>query len=345
VIVEFLEGDPDRPIVTGRVYNGECKPPYPLPDNKTMSTTKSVSSKGGGGFNEIRFEDLKGEEQIFIHAEKNHDVRVKNDAYEWVGHDAHLIVVNDQVEKIDHDLHQTIANDHVEEIGRDHHLKVKGKEAIEVADSHSLTVKGDCIEVFKANHSEETTSNYYLKAMQLVIEGTTGITLKCGGNSVVIDPAGVTVKGSIVTIDGSLVKIASGPGSSAGSGSAGSAVAPTAPKAPEAADTADPGEMAEVKTRQREQKKGKYGSVPLPPHKPPVTEEEEQKKTSWIAIKVVDEEGFPVAGEPYKVILPDETVAEGTTDDKGCARVNGIEPGSCTITFPKRDASAWTEKQ
>ena len=81
VIVEFLEGDPDRPIVTGRVYNGEQIPPYALPANKTQSGIKSRSSKGGGGanFNEIRMEDKKGSEQIYIHAEKNQDNIVEND--------------------------------------------------------------------------------------------------------------------------------------------------------------------------------------------------------------------------------------------------------------------------
>ena len=78
VIVEFLDGNPDRPIVTGAVYNGESKPPYPLPDNATMSTIKSNSSKGGQGFNEFRFEDKKGSEQVFLHAEKDQDIRVKD---------------------------------------------------------------------------------------------------------------------------------------------------------------------------------------------------------------------------------------------------------------------------
>ncbi|TGN99633.1 hypothetical protein PN36_35405, partial [Candidatus Thiomargarita nelsonii] len=85
VIVDFIEGDPDRPIITGRVYHGTNKPPYPLPAEKTKSTIKSDSSKGGGGFNEIRFEDKKGKEQIFIHAEKDHDLRVKNDRREYIG--------------------------------------------------------------------------------------------------------------------------------------------------------------------------------------------------------------------------------------------------------------------
>ncbi|HEV2762661.1 MAG TPA: type VI secretion system tip protein VgrG, partial [Pyrinomonadaceae bacterium] len=83
VIVDFIEGDPDRPIITGRVYNGGSMPPYALPGEKTKSTIKSYSSKGGGGFNEIRFEDLKGKEQIFVHAEKDEDKRVKNDRKEW----------------------------------------------------------------------------------------------------------------------------------------------------------------------------------------------------------------------------------------------------------------------
>ena len=85
VIVEFLEGDPDHPIITGRVYNAKATVPYPLPANKTMSTFKSNSSKGGAGFNELRFEDKKGEEQIFIHGEKNQDIRIKNDCFEWIG--------------------------------------------------------------------------------------------------------------------------------------------------------------------------------------------------------------------------------------------------------------------
>ena len=77
VIVHFLEGDPDQPIVAGCLYNPEAMPPYELPDNKTRSAIKTNSSPGGDGFNEIRFEDEKGKEQIFIHAERNQDIRVK----------------------------------------------------------------------------------------------------------------------------------------------------------------------------------------------------------------------------------------------------------------------------
>ncbi|WP_304621655.1 type VI secretion system Vgr family protein, partial [Roseomonas rosulenta] len=85
VIVDFLEGDPDRPIVTGRVYNAENPVPYALPANKTQSGIKSNSSKGGGGSNEIRFEDKKGSEQVYLHAEKDLDSLVENDETRRVG--------------------------------------------------------------------------------------------------------------------------------------------------------------------------------------------------------------------------------------------------------------------
>ena len=204
VIVDFLEGDPDRPIITGRVYNAEAMPPYDLPGKATISTLKSNSSKGGAGFNEIRFEDKKGEEQIFVHGEKNVDIRVKNDTYEWIGNDRHLVVTKNQVEHVENNRSETVDADHMEKIGKDRHLKVVGKEAKEVGDSQSLTVKGDVIEVFKAKHSEQTTGDYYLKADNIVIEGMTNVTIKVGGSSIAIAADGIALK-----TDG-LVKIEAG---------------------------------------------------------------------------------------------------------------------------------------
>lgn len=336
VVVEFLEGDPDRPLITGRVYNGVNQPPYPLPANATMTTMKTNSSKGGNGFNEIRFQDKKGEEQLFFHAEKNQDVRVKNDTFEWIGNNRHLIVKTDQFEHVENNRNEKVDADHMEEIGKDRHLKVVGKEAIEVGGSHSFTVKGDVIEVFKANHCEQTTNNYYIKAKGIVIEASQGITIKCGGNSLVIDSAGVTIKGAAVTIDSSMIKLASGPGSSPASGSACSAVAPAAPADAEEADCADPGEMEEVKAEQRKQETGKYGSVPIKPYK------QDPTKTSWIEIKLVDEDDKPVAGAKYRITLANgETLPDWTLDEKGFARVDGIDPGTCTITFPDLDQDAW----
>lgn len=125
------------------------------------------------------------------------------------------------------------------------------------------------------------------------------------------------------------------------SGSAGSAVSPADPAEAAEADVADPGKVEEVKAEQRQTQSGKYGSVKTKPHKPPTAEEAEEKN-SWIEIEMVNEEDKPVTGMAYRVTLPDgETVAEGTLDDKGYARIEGIEPGSCKITFPNLDKDAW----
>jgi type VI secretion system secreted protein VgrG len=209
VTVDFIEGDPDRPIIIGQVYHGNNNPPYALPDNKTMSTFKSNSSPKGEGFNEIRFEDKKGEEQLFLHAEKNMDIRIKNDRFETIGHDRNLVVENDRKEHIKNDRHEKVDNHHQEEIGGDHHLRVIGKQATEVSKNMSLTVTGDVAEDFQSNHSEQTAKDYFLKAQNVVIEAGTNITVKVGGSYLVIESGGITlsssgdveIKGTNVTIE------------------------------------------------------------------------------------------------------------------------------------------------
>jgi type VI secretion system secreted protein VgrG len=112
VIVDFLEGDPDQPIITGRVYNAEQMPPYDLPGNKTQSGVKSRSSLGGSAanFNEIRMEDKKGSEQLFIHAEKNQDIEVEHDETHWVGHDRKKTIDHDETTHVKHDRTETVDN-------------------------------------------------------------------------------------------------------------------------------------------------------------------------------------------------------------------------------------------
>ncbi|MBW2737600.1 MAG: type VI secretion system tip protein VgrG, partial [Deltaproteobacteria bacterium] len=116
VIVGFLEGDPDRPIITGRVYHGTNTPPYSLPDEKTKSTIKSDSSLGGGGSNEIRFEDKKGEEEIYLHGQKDWTIAIENDKNQTVGHDETLSVGNDKTIEI--------GANHTESIGANMSIRV-----------------------------------------------------------------------------------------------------------------------------------------------------------------------------------------------------------------------------
>ncbi|WP_339721999.1 hypothetical protein [uncultured Paraglaciecola sp.] len=128
------------------------------------------------------------------------------------------------------------------------------------------------------------------------------------------------------------------------SGKAVTVVAPSKPVEAFEADEADPGKVAEVKAKQVESKKGKYGSTVAPAHKAieDQTPEEKKEKTSWIEIELLDEEDAPVPGEKYQIELPDGSIAKGTLDGDGFARVDGVKPGECKVTFPELDKEAWS---
>jgi type VI secretion system secreted protein VgrG len=143
VIVDFLEGDPDRPIITGRVYNAEQMPPYELPANMTQSGIKSRSSKGGSGANcnELRFEDKKGAEQVLLHAEKNQDIEVEHDETHWVGHDRKKNVDNDETTHVKHDRTETVVNNETISIGVNRTETVGANEKITIGANRTKTVE------------------------------------------------------------------------------------------------------------------------------------------------------------------------------------------------------------
>lgn len=222
VIVDFLEGDPDEPIIVGRVYNAEEMPPYELPKEQTKSTIKSNSSKGGGGFNEIRFEDAKGNEQIFIHAERDTDIRVKRDEREWIGNDRHMIITANQKELVEADKHGHVKGNHLE--------KIDGDMSLQVGQSQQ--------EKTGTKYTHEAGQEIHLKAgMKVIIEAGVQISLKGPGGFVDIGPGGVTIQGTVVLINS---------GGSAGSGSGSS---PKDPEDPDVADDARPGAVDTVPRR------------------------------------------------------------------------------------------------
>lgn len=147
VIVTFLDGDPDRPLVTGSVYNGKNKPVYP---SKTQSGIKTRSTKGGNAsnFNELRFEDKKDSEQIYIHAEKDLDTQVENNETLTIDNDRTKHVKHDENSNIDNDRNKTVGNNQTESISKnktitvgDNHRETIGKNnTISVGDSHTETV-------------------------------------------------------------------------------------------------------------------------------------------------------------------------------------------------------------
>jgi type VI secretion system secreted protein VgrG len=196
VVVTFLDGDPDRPICSGSVYNADMMPPYKLPDRKTVSTLKSRSSKGGSpsNFNELRFEDSKGKEQVFLHAERDKDERVKAESREWVGKNKHLIVKGNHKEHVQKERHTAIDGNLVVQIGKDHAEKIGGDLAIKVDKNHQQKTG--------INYGYEAGMEIHLKAgMKVVIEAGAQLTLKGPGGFVDINPAGVVIQGTMVLIN------------------------------------------------------------------------------------------------------------------------------------------------
>lgn len=154
VVVTFIDGDPDRPLVTGCIYNGDNSLPYSLPANQTQSGIKTQSSKGGGGFNELRFEDKKDSEQVFLQAQKDLTFNVLNDTTATVGHDETLTVQNARtrtvkegnetvtLEKGDRSVTLQAGSDTLD-IHTDRTLKVGGNQTLTTNGNYSHTVKGD----------------------------------------------------------------------------------------------------------------------------------------------------------------------------------------------------------
>jgi type VI secretion system secreted protein VgrG len=218
VLVGFLDGDPDNPIVTGRVFNAIQQVPYKLPDNKTVSGWKTNSSPGGGGYNEIKLEDKKDAELIYIQAQKDLDKLVKNDEVERTNRHHTRTVAGHQDLVVKLDKRELVE-------GTDN-LHVKSDRMQQIDASTSLTVGKNQDEKIGASHALEAGKDIHLKAgANIVIEAATMLTLKGPGGFLVIDAGGVTIQGT-------LVKINSG-------GSAGSA-ADANPKPPKDAAEAQP---------------------------------------------------------------------------------------------------------
>jgi len=161
VIVEFLEGDPDRPIITGSVYNGDNMPPYELPANQTQSGVKSRSTKGGSAenFNEIRFEDKKDSELIYVQAEKDYEKLVKNDRRRKIGHDEKLEVENDQTESIGANKSLSVGKNHNETIGESATIEITKNETVSVGEKMNVSVGKDRTLEVGDNHKESVGKN------------------------------------------------------------------------------------------------------------------------------------------------------------------------------------------
>ncbi len=241
VVVDFLEGDPDRPIITGRVYHGANNPPYPLPDEKTKSTIKTNSSPGGGGFNELRFEDKKGKEEIYLQGEKDWNILIKNNKGQTIGVDDQLSVGNNQRITVGVNKAETIGaakeltiggayqvsvggamNESVgglkaEEIGAHKAVKVAkdstedigGNQTVNVGKDMSETISGkktvqvskDFSETVAGKKTVAITKEYGLNAKKMLLTADDEITIKTGSAKIIMK------KNGDITIEGKKINI------------------------------------------------------------------------------------------------------------------------------------------
>lgn len=193
VIVSFLEGDPDQPIITGRTYHAVNNCPYSLPDNKTRTVICSETHQGQG-FNELSFEDQAGQEQIYLHAQKDLNLLVQHDRADQILHDKHLEVEQHQFSEIKVNDYATIDKDSREHIKADKSQVTEAKQHLK---QQSAMVQAG--------------SEIHLTAgSKIVIEAGAELTLKAGSSFAKVDPAGVHLSGAKVNINS---------GGSAGKGS------------------------------------------------------------------------------------------------------------------------------
>jgi type VI secretion system secreted protein VgrG len=239
VIVDFLEGDPDRPIITGRVYNADNMPPYELPGNQTQSGIKSRSTKEGSpaNFNELRFEDKKGAEEIYLQAEKDLTILVENDEDREVGHDRTKHVKHDETVNVDNDRTETVGKNEsitigekrTESVGKDESVTIGGARTLSVAKDDATTVSGkQSVDVTKDQSvsisgarrlsvtKDETIDVDGQRAItvgkdetvdigkKLTITVADEITIKTGDASISMKKNGdITIKGKNITLEGS----------------------------------------------------------------------------------------------------------------------------------------------
>lgn len=195
VIVSFLNGDPDQPIITGRTYHATNTAPYALPDHKTKTVLRTETHQGQG-YNELSFEDQAGSEQILLHAQKDWDALIEHDHTEVIRHDQHLTVDNDRFTRIQ----------------RNQHLTVEGEVRSKIALDSSHEVGASLQHKVGQRIAVEAGKEISLKSgAKIVVEAGAELTLTAGGSFVKVDAGGVHLVGPAINLNA---------GGSAGSGSA-----------------------------------------------------------------------------------------------------------------------------
>ncbi|MBV8503114.1 MAG: type VI secretion system tip protein VgrG [Paucibacter sp.] len=241
VVVEFLEGNPDRPLITGRVYNEINKHPWELPAQATVSGIRTHSSKGGGAdnFNELRFDDKKGSEYVWMQAQKDYHRLVKNDAHDTVKNDRWSEVIKNSQTKIGENYTFSVGKVSTVSLKGDTHLKLGADlnsaltGALNVKVGGATAIKGDTSVAltsgasmdFNAGAGMNLTAASFMnaKAIKIVLDAGMELCIKAGASFITLNASGVTIQGPIVKINS---------GGAAGSAKEAAKASPPAPKEP-----------------------------------------------------------------------------------------------------------------
>ncbi|WP_417529551.1 type VI secretion system Vgr family protein [Marinobacter lipolyticus] len=226
VIVSFLDGDPDQPIITGRTYHATNTPPYALPEHKTRTTLKTQTHKGEGS-NELRFEDEADQEQVYIHAQKDLD----------------LLTENNRTEVIKNDSHRTVESNNFTHIKGNDHCTVDGEKRASIGGDYSQNIGGTFHQKSgKGTLSEAGTEVHHKAGAKVVLDAGAELTIAAGGSLLKLDPSGVTLVGPGIKINS---------GGSPGSGSGQGASGPVLPNslAPNSVEKIAPAELGTVTQR------------------------------------------------------------------------------------------------
>ncbi|PTX08317.1 type VI secretion system tip protein VgrG [Achromobacter mucicolens] len=225
VIVSHFDGDPDQPVITGRAYNRLQLPPYELPRHKTRMTIKSKTHKGEG-YNELRFEDEKDQEEIYVHAQKDQNIHVNHNETTFVGHDRSEQVEHDESITIGHDRKETLGNDEQVNIGLDRRHEIGQDDFLTVERNHTIYTAKDRTEEVGNNRRDKTAANHRVSIgghQEQTVEGHAelqaghairqrtkvyeihageSLSLKGPGGTIRIDGSGITLEGVAIQVKG-----------------------------------------------------------------------------------------------------------------------------------------------
>ncbi|MCN4929671.1 type VI secretion system tip protein VgrG, partial [Escherichia coli] len=334
VIVDFLNGDPDQPVVMGRTYHEDNRSPGDLPGTKTQMTIRSKTYKGSG-FNELRFEDATDKEQVYIHAQKNMDTEVLNDRTTDVKHDHTETIGNDQKITVGlgqtvnvgskkeggHDQKVIVANDRCITVRNDQMLKVTNDRTVSVSHDDSLYVRNDRWVTVKGKLEHRTTGNHISQVEgkhslevkgdlaekvsgalgikvdgEIVLESSSQISLKVGRSFVVIHSGGVDIVGPKINLNGG--------------GSPGTPVSTLQPSVLEVL-TDDEGDDKGECEKNRDSDAGSGGN----------DDQLDNPKKYYLRFHFTDDSSIPYANTKYIAYFADGTKREGMMDDDGYTEV------------------------